>query len=151
MASESAVVAEDTPEASGTNNSTRELANSLGTAVIGSLLMAFFFGGVVDGLMRTTNIQLSIQQQEALIVDLEEAGEVLSPSDQQELFNQLPPEDQQWVTQITNQSMIDAQQSTLLLIAFLLVIGLLAATTLSRSKEISGSKQKVKEAAVEQI
>lgn len=131
----SAVRSEDTPEASGTNNTTRELGNALGTAVIGSLLMAFFFGGVVDGLMRTTNISLSIQEQKVLVVELEDAGEVLSPSEQQGFFNQLSPEEQQSVTRITNQSMIDAQQSTLLLIAFLLVIGFLVATTLPQSKQ----------------
>ena len=121
----------------------------MGTAVIGSLLVAFFFGGVVDGLVRATNIQITPQERTALIVQLEDESNTLSPDEQMSLFNQLPPPAQQEFRQITERSMVEGQQDTLLIIAFLLVLGFLVASILPRSKDTSGSKQKVIEEAAE--
>ena len=48
----SSVARNDSPEASGVTNTSNQLGSSLGTAIVGSLLMAFFLGNVVDGVLR---------------------------------------------------------------------------------------------------
>ena len=55
----SSVNTKDSPEASGVNNAMDQLGNSLGTAIVGSLLMAFFLGNMVDTVLKTANIQVT--------------------------------------------------------------------------------------------
>ena len=63
----SSVNANDSPEASGVNNTMDQLGNSLGTAVVGSLLMAFFLGNVVDTVLKDHNLQATPQERTQLI------------------------------------------------------------------------------------
>jgi MFS family permease len=126
----SSVDQDDSPEASGVNNTADQLGNSLGTAIVGSLLMAFFLGNVVDGVLRFDGVQVSDQERSQLIVALEDARESITEAERQEIYDQLPAGVQQQLDQFLDTSVVTAMQNTLLVIAFLLVIMFLLTTFL---------------------
>ncbi|WP_232423897.1 MFS transporter [Haladaptatus paucihalophilus] len=55
----STVESDDIPEASGVTNAFDSLGNALGTAVIGSALFSFYYGGVVDGVLRAGQVPVT--------------------------------------------------------------------------------------------
>ncbi len=117
-------------EASGVSNTFRELGNALGTAVIGSLLLSFFYGGVVDGVLRAEDIRVTPAVRETWIVGLEDITDTLTPQQASALVSQLPAETQRGLTTIVNGSVVAAQQDTLLAIAAFILLSLLLSTFL---------------------
>ena len=83
-----------------------QLGNSLGTAVVGSLLMAFFLGNVVDTTLRTVNIEATPEQRNQIVVLLEDLNEVITEADQQALLNLLPTHLQQAINQLLDNSVV---------------------------------------------
>ena len=131
----SSVSPDDSPEASGVNNTADQLGNSLGTAIVGSLLMAFFLGNVVDGVLRYGGIQVSPEERTQLVVALEDAREIITKAEQQEFYNQLPANVQQQLDRFLDTSVVTAMQDTLLVVAALLVIMLLLSTFLPKKEK----------------
>jgi len=130
----SSVDPNDSPEASAVNNTADQLGNSLGTAIVGSLLMAFFLGNVVDGALRFTGIEASPQERTQLVTLLEDAREVITDADPQELYNLLPSDIQQQLDKFLDASVVTAMEDTLLVIAGLLVIMFLLASFLPKKE-----------------
>jgi EmrB/QacA subfamily drug resistance transporter len=126
----SSVSPDDSPEASGVNNTADQLGNSLGTAIVGSLLMAFFLGNVVDGVLRYDGIQVSDQERTQIVVALEDARESITEAERQAFYDQLPANVQQQLDQFLDTSVVTAMEDTLLVIGFLLVIMFLLASFL---------------------
>ena len=133
----------DSPEASGTNNAMDQLGNSLGTAVVGSLLMAFFLGNMVDAVLRADNISVTPQERTQLVTQLEDAREVITQQEYDSFVSQLPQEVQQGLKQTQEASVIKAMEDTLIVVAVLLFIMFLLTTFLP--------KQEVKLAPVDRI
>ncbi|NKQ37629.1 MAG: multidrug efflux MFS transporter [Chloroflexi bacterium] len=124
----------DSPEASGINNSLDQLGNSLGTAVVGSLLMAFFLGNVVDTVLTDLNIQVSPQERTQIITILEDAREIITETEAQTIYNLLPAAMQQGIDQLLDTSTVTAMEDTLIVISFLIFIMFLLATFIPKKE-----------------
>jgi MFS family permease len=128
----STVEPDDTPEASGVTNAFDSLGNALGTAVIGSALFAFFYGGVVDGVLRAGQVRVTPSERESLVVLLEDASKVVTPREQEAFIASLPPDVQAGLSELFNVTMINAQQETLLLIMLFVLVTLLLSSFLPK-------------------
>ncbi len=126
----SSVRREDTSEASGVNNAVGELGNSLGTAVIGSLLLMFFYSSAVHQISRQANLSLSWEQRQSVIVELEDAPDLDTEAGQQEFFADLPENVRQSLPLIFDDASVRAMQHTLLVILFVVMLTLLVSTFL---------------------
>ncbi len=130
----SSVEAKDSPEASGVNNAMDQLGNSLGTAVVGSLLMAFFLGNMVDTVLKSAQVQVTPEQRRQIITNLEDARETITQEEFQAFFSQLPANIQQAISRLQDSSIITAMEDTLLVICALLLIMFLLATFIPRQE-----------------
>lgn len=131
----SSVAAKDSPEASGTNNALDQLGNSLGTAVVGSLLMAFFLGNVVDAVLANNNITVSPQERTQIITQLEDAREVITEEEYQTVYQQLPTAVQQRIEELKDRSIVMAMEDTLIIVAALLFVMFLLSTFLPKEEK----------------
>ncbi len=131
----SSVATKDSPEASGTNNALDQLGNSLGTAVVGSLLMAFFLGNMVDAVLQAENTSVTPQERSQLVTQLEDAREIITQAEYDSFISQLPQDVQQGIQQTQEASIIEAMEDTLLVVASLLFIMFLLTTFLPKCEE----------------
>lgn len=130
----SAVDPVDTPEASGVNNSMSQVGNALGTAIIGSMLLAFFFGNVVDSIAIATDTNMTPQQRDTLVVELEDARDTTTTEQQQAFLQQMPAEVREELGKIFDGSMVKAMNDTLVLILFLILAMFLLSSFLPSEK-----------------
>jgi predicted MFS family arabinose efflux permease len=105
-----AVSTNDSSEASGVNNSMDQLGNSIGTAVIGSMLTAFFFGNIVTGIFRTAKVELPQEQRQQIVTQLEDFTQVASADQKKEFIQSLPQSVQNNFENILNSSITEAMQ-----------------------------------------
>ena len=117
-------------EGSGTHNTFRELGGSLGTALIGAVLLVGAFSGFTDGALKAENIQLPPNEREALSVEVEDAMNQVSEDDQKKLVDSLTPEQQQQLGDIVSKALVDAQRSAVLWTAGVVLIAALIGTFL---------------------
>lgn len=139
----------DTPEASGVQNAMGELGNSIGTAVIGSLLMSFYYGGLVDGVLGAQNITAGASQRQDMITRLEDALADIRPEMVQQWFESLKADLQQQLVRIIDGSMLDSMKWTLLVIGGMLLGALLMSTFLPGERDISRNRQHAAEEELE--
>ena len=130
----SSVDANDSPEASGVNNAMDQLGNSLGTAVVGSLLMAFFLGNVVDGVLTNQSLQVTPQERTQIITELEDTRETITEEEYQAFYTQLSPEIQQGIETLKDNSIVTAMEDTLIVMGALLFIMLILATFMPKKE-----------------
>ena len=127
----SAVPSSDASVASGVINALSQLGYAFGTAVAGSVLLAGFYGGVVDGVTRfTTGSVVSGDERRQLIVALEDRVDATTQAQQEAFVSQLPPATQEQLLEVIRGAMETAQQGVLLLILVFVLLTLLAASFL---------------------
>ena len=131
----SSVAPDDSPEASGLNNALDQLGNSLGTAVVGSLLMAFFFGNVVTAALSDLGIESTPQERARIVVILEDARETFTEAERAQILELLPDAARQWLSRTADQAIVTAMQDVLVVIAGLLLVMFLLSTFLPRDKK----------------
>ncbi|WP_159440163.1 MFS transporter [Natronorubrum thiooxidans] len=128
----SAVPADKFSEASGVMNASGMLGFALGTAVIGSFLLGRFYAGVVDGVLRARDETVTVAQRNELVLALEDAAETATEATQQEFMAQLTPAEQQLLEGIFEAAMVNAQQTSLLLLTLFVLLTLAASTLLPK-------------------
>ncbi|HFQ92930.1 MAG TPA: MFS transporter [Anaerolineae bacterium] len=131
----SSVAPDDSPEASGLNNALDQLGNSLGTAVVGSLLMAFFFGNVVTAALSDLGIESTPQERARIVVILEDARETFTEAERAQILELLPDAARQWLSRTADQAIVTAMQDVLVVIVGLLLVMFLLSTFLPRDKK----------------
>ncbi len=116
-------------EASSARNANTQLGTSLGTAVIGSLLLVGFFVAFVDVVAEDAGINLTPEERTQLAIELEDAFNKLSNQEIQEIIGQLPPDDQARVIQIFETAGVNAMRTAMLsalaVVVLAFVVGLL--------------------------
>ncbi len=139
----SSVDSVDSPEASGANNTFNQLGTALGTAVVGSLLMAFFYANLVTGVAVGSKIEVTGAERDQIVVAIEDAQEVLTETERQQLLATLSPEEALRLDELARQSIEAAMDDTLLFVVGLLgVMGLLT-TFLPGKERIAAPAQRV--------
>lgn len=139
----SAVAEKDSGEASGAYNTVKELGTSLGVALIGSILIASFYGNFVSGVFRTAQIDVSQERRDELAIMLEDAVEKFEDPDEfdAQLRSALPVGVEDQLETIVDQAVVEAMQDTLLAIFGVVVLTFLATTFFRR--ETTENKQQV--------
>ena len=127
---------EERNEGAGTHNTFRELGGSLGTAVIGSILLVGVFAGFVNGALKAENISATPEQRDRLAVVLEDEVNALSAEDGEKLISQFSPEEQQQLEAIISDAYVDAQKNALLAIAGVMLIALAVGTFLPGRRRV---------------
>ena len=131
----SSVNPDDSPEASGVNNAMDQLGNSLGTAVVGSLLMAFFLGNVVSTVLTEAQVESTSQDRAQIVTAWEDARETFTEAERKQFFESLPTEVQQGLDEIADKAVVTAMEDVLLVIVGLLLIMFLLSTFLPKREE----------------
>ena len=143
----SSVAPEDTSEASGVNNALGELGNSMGTAVIGSLLLMFFYTGLVDRIARRGDLHLSYQERNELIVQLEDAPDLATQAGRDSLVETVPENVRESLPFILEDATVAAMQDTLLVIVGFILLTLLVSTFLPDRRIEKDDRQRFREAS----
>ncbi len=125
---------EENNEASGFNFTFRQMGISMGTAVIGAVLLSTVLLGQVSGLLDTAGIEASASEVRDLSVIMEDAMQSMTTTEKQDTLNALTPEMTTQLDQITDDAWIHGMKISLIamLITTLLTIG--AASFLSDKK-----------------
>lgn len=127
----SAVPSSDASVASGVINALSQLGYAFGTAVAGSVLLAGFYGGVVDGVTRfATGSAVSGEERRQLVVALEDRVDATTQAQQEAFVSQLPPATREQLLDVVRTAMETAQRGVLLLIVVFVLLTLVAASFL---------------------
>ena len=138
----SAVPESESDVSSGVINSVSQLGYAFGTAVAGSVLLSQFYGSVVDGVTRLQGgASVSSDTRRQLSVKLEDAVETTTQAQQQAFVDGLPPDVQQQVTEIVQDSMVTAQQSVLVVIVLFVLVTILVSSFMPLRKPQRGGAQ----------
>ena len=138
----SAVPAAQSDVSSGVINSVSQLGYAFGTAVAGSVLLAQFYGSVVDSVTQLqSGTSVSVDTRRQLAVKLEDALETTTPAQQQAFVDGLPPDTQQQVVEIIQNAMVTAQKSVMAVIIMFVLVTILVSSFMPLRKPRRGNAQ----------
>ncbi len=130
----SAVAATAADDAAGVQNSTKELGTSLGTAVIGSVLLVSTMTGVVVGVSGAQGVPVAPGDLDRVVVEYEDALDELTADEQQEFFAELDASVGGELAAITDKARYDAMNAALLTLGVFVLLALVAALFLPKGK-----------------
>ena len=125
---------EENNEASGVNFTFRQLGISMGTAVIGAVLLTTVLLSQVSGLMDASGIDISASEVRQLAVVMEDSVQTMSAVEQQTALDTLPPETVSQLNQISLDSWIHGNKVALIAMLFTTLSCVGAASFLSNKK-----------------
>ena len=128
------VSAEENNEASGLNFTFRQMGISMGTAIIGAVLLTTVLISQVSGILDAGNIDVSASEVRQISVVMEDAVQAMSPEEQQAALDSYPPETVSQLSQITSDAWIRGMQVGLIAMMFTTLMCLGAASFLSNKK-----------------
>jgi len=122
----SAVSEEQQNEGSGMINTVRNLGNSMGTALIGTVLIAFMLSGIATGVMTSDVIQVDMPKDE-LVAELQDYAEKMEAEHSEIDLSQFPEERLNEFKSIVNTATQTAMKLSFLVIFIILVVTLVFA------------------------
>ena len=126
------VVERDRGTATGVYNTAKELGTSLGTAIIGSVMLATFYTSFVDTTARVAAVELGPDEAQRLAIELEDAQSRFDqPTFERLVVAEMPAAAAAQVDGIVERSWVDAQRRALDT-AFVVVVLIFAASTFLR-------------------
>lgn len=128
------VPAEENNEASGVNFTFRQLGVSMGTAVIGAVLLTTFSFSLVSGLLDAAGIDVSRSEVHQISVVLEDALQSMTATEKQAALDSLPPETVSRLNQISLNSWVRGNKVALIAMLFTTLLCAGAASFLSKEK-----------------
>lgn len=126
----SAVEAESASEASSVANSASMLGYSLGTAVVGSVMLSAFYGGIVDRVVQATGTQVSAGERRSLVTNLLTAREVLTEAERQAFLDGLSSAQREFLAAAAEAATFDAMRTVVLVLLIGLLLTLAASMVL---------------------
>ena len=130
----SAVPASDADDASGVQNSAKELGTALGTAVIGSVLLVSTMTGVVAGVSEAQGVSFDPDDLDRVVVTYEDALDELTAEQKREFFAELDASVDGKLASITEQAQYDAMNAALLTLGVFVLLALVAALFLPKGR-----------------
>jgi EmrB/QacA subfamily drug resistance transporter len=118
----SAVSVEQAGEASGVNNTLRQVGASFGSAIIGSVLLATLASSLVSGINSSTVIPSQMKPQVSSAVATQAASVELGGVSQQET-SRLPQDTQTELTSIVHRASAKASSTSILYTGFFITVG----------------------------
>jgi len=129
----SAVPETNSSEASGVMNATGMLGYALGTAIVGAFLLGQFYRGVIDGILRASDVTMSVAQRDELARMLQQASETATEATRKAFLTRLTPAERNLLEGVFETAMINAQRATLLLLVIFVLLTLVASAFLPRN------------------
>ena len=128
------VSAEENNEASGLNFTFRQMGISMGTAIIGAVLLTTVLISQVSGILDAGNIDVSASEVRQISVVMEDAVQAMSAEEQQAALDSYPPETVTQLNQITSDAWIRGMKVALISMMFTTLMCFGAASFLSNKK-----------------
>ena len=125
---------EENNEASGFNFTFKQMGISMGTAVIGAILLSTVLLSQVSGLLDTANIEATSSEVRQLSVIMEDAMQSMTTTEKQDTLNALTPEMATQLDQITSDAWVRGMKVSLLAMVFSTFLSIGAASFLSDKK-----------------
>ena len=130
----SAVDPSETGEASGAQEAASEMGSGLGAAVIGAVLIASSWSGLVDGIADKADWPLDQTEQQRLAIQLEDAEKTWTPQDERDFIADLPPEVRESIDDIVVEADTEALRDSLLVILVVVLLALAGSVFLSAKR-----------------
>jgi MFS family permease len=130
----SSVPDEENNEASGFNFTFRQMGISMGTAVIGGVLLTATLLSMVSGMLDVGGIDASASEVRQLSVVMEDAVQTMTPVEQQAALDAVPPETLSQLNQITLDSWVRGMKIALIAMLFTTLLCFAPASFLSNKK-----------------
>jgi len=128
------VSVEENNEASGFNFTFRQMGISMGTAVIGAILLTAVLLSQVSGMMDAGGIDVSTSEVRQLSIVMEDAVQTMSAEEQQTALDSFPPETASQLNQISLDSWVRGMKVALIAMLFTTLMGVVPASFLSNKK-----------------
>ena len=125
---------DESEEGSGVQNAAKETGTSLGTAIIGSVLLVSTFSSLVGGIVRDVGADISDADQRQLVVEFEDQLAEATEAEQTEVFEVLDEVTPTSLETIADDAAVDGMQNALSVVAVFVILAFLAATWLPRGK-----------------
>ncbi|KPK65084.1 MAG: hypothetical protein AMS21_05755 [Gemmatimonas sp. SG8_38_2] len=127
----------ETGEASGAQEAASELGSGFGAAVIGAVLIASTWSGLVGGIAEKAGWQLDREELRQAAIELEDAERTWTPEDERAFIAELPLEVQESIDQIVATADTEALRDALRAILLVVLIALLGSIFMSPRTEAS--------------
>jgi MFS family permease len=127
----SAVDPRETGEASGAQEAASELGSGFGAAVIGAVLIASTWSGLVSGIAEKAEWSMDREAQRKAAVELEDAERTWTPEDERAFIAELPTEVQESIEEIVAKADTDALRHALQAILGIVLLALLVSVFMS--------------------
>ncbi|HVZ67661.1 MAG TPA: MFS transporter [Patescibacteria group bacterium] len=135
----SAVSVEESGEASGVNGTMRQVGSTLGSAIMGAVLISVLTSHLVSG-VNTSNIIPNNAKPTLSKMISSQTSNIEFGTGANVASNTMPVQIGQEITRISQQATVDANKATLLIGLAFVVIALLLSTKLPKSKDIETGK-----------
>jgi hypothetical protein len=122
-------------EASGVQEAASELGSGLGAAVIGAVLIASTWSGLVSGIAEKAQWTMDRAELRRAAIELEDAERTWTPEDERTFIAELPTEVQESIDQIVAKADTEALREALLVILGVVLIALLGSVFISPRTE----------------
>jgi MFS family permease len=127
----SAVDQSEVGEASSAQEAAGEIGSGFGAAVIGAVLIAASWTGVVDSIADASGWDMPPAERQQLAIQLQDAETTWTPEDERDFLQALPPEVQADIDRIIVEADTEALRSALLVILIVILLALLGSVFLS--------------------
>jgi len=131
----SAVSAQQAGEASGVNNTLRQVGSSLGSAILGAVLLSGITANVTDGIKTSTVIPDQLKPQMVAAASTGASNAAFGSGDEAKASAKLPPALQQEIKSISDRSVADSAHTTMLYAIPFTILALLMASLLPKRIE----------------
>jgi hypothetical protein len=127
----------ETGEASGAQEAASELGSGFGAAVIGAVLIASTWSGVVGGIAEKAGWAMDREELRQAAIELEDAERTWTPEDERAFIAELPIEVQESIDQIVATADTEALRDAFQAILIVVLIALLGSVFMSPRTEAS--------------
>jgi MFS family permease len=121
----------ETGEASGAQEAASELGSGFGAAVIGAVLIASTWSGLVGGIAEKAEWRMSREELQRAAIELEDAHRTWTPADERAFVAELPTAVQESIEPIVAEADTEALRDALLAILGVVLLALLGSVFLS--------------------
>jgi hypothetical protein len=128
----SSVDPRETGEASGAQEAASELGSGFGAAIIGAILIAASWSGLVGGIAEKAGWQLDPEERTRIAIELEDAEQTWTPEEERAFVAELPAEVRESLDEIVAEADTEAVKDALLAILLIVLLALLGSVFLAQ-------------------
>jgi EmrB/QacA subfamily drug resistance transporter len=136
----SAVSVEQSGEASGVNNTIRQIGTSLGSAIIGAVVLTSLASGLTNGVKNSTVIPKHMKQAISESVSSQASGIELGGTESDKSTHKLPENIKSELTTIAHQASADSSKKAMLYTSFFMLVALAVSSFMPNTRQLEKSQ-----------